>query len=133
MISLTKIQNRLIALEVIFLLGVFLVSRRSTADLDDTLNFLGILCMTFNIATVAAPLAALHEVIKNRSTEYLPLPLCIANLLVTSEWLLYGILVDDFYIKFPNFVALIISVGQILPFFFYPRKRKTSFVVVEKL
>lgn len=37
-------------------------------------------------------------VIRRRATSTLPLPLCIANFLVSSEWFLYGILVKDFYL-----------------------------------
>jgi hypothetical protein len=38
-------------------------------------------------------------VIKDQSCESLPLPLCVANLLVSAQWFLYGILVGDPYIK----------------------------------
>ncbi|VDD87217.1 unnamed protein product [Enterobius vermicularis] len=128
-----KTQDRIVLAEGGFLLAITLFLHQHRVDTNRALNFLGALCVTFNIATVAAPLAALHDVIKIRSTENLPLPMCIANLLVTSEWFLYGIMVNDFFIKLPNAVALVISIGQILPFFLYPRKRKSSFSDVEKL
>ncbi|VDK28706.1 unnamed protein product [Anisakis simplex] len=79
--------------------------RYSSDSTEVILDHLGLVCAAFNVATVAAPLMALGEVIRMRSTENLPLPLCFANLLVTSEWLWYGILVDDFYIKVCVFVV----------------------------
>uniref|UniRef100_A0A914RD89 Sugar transporter SWEET1 n=1 Tax=Parascaris equorum TaxID=6256 RepID=A0A914RD89_PAREQ len=66
------------------------------------------------------------EVIRSKTTKNLPLPLCIATLLVTSEWLLYGFLVEDIFIKFPNAIAVTISIAQIVPFAIYPRKGKIS-------
>jgi len=59
---------------------------------------LGIICMTLNTADFAAPLAGLRVVIRRRATSTLPLPLCIANFMVSSEWFLYGLLVKDFYL-----------------------------------
>ncbi|KAI1732743.1 sugar efflux transporter for intercellular exchange domain-containing protein [Ditylenchus destructor] len=47
---------------------------------------LGIVCMTLNTADFGAPLAGLRVVIRRRATSTLPLPLCIANFLVSSEW-----------------------------------------------
>lgn len=54
--------------------------------------------MTLNTADFAAPLAGLRVVIRRRATSTLPLPLCIANFMVSSEWFLYGLLVKDFYL-----------------------------------
>ncbi|KAJ1348095.1 hypothetical protein KIN20_003322 [Parelaphostrongylus tenuis] len=59
---------------------------------------LGIVCMTLNIADFAAPLAGLRVVIRRGATSTLPLPLCIANFMVSSEWFLYGLLVKDIYL-----------------------------------
>ncbi|VDK88020.1 unnamed protein product [Onchocerca ochengi] len=59
---------------------------------------LGFTCMTFNILNFGAPLAGLKVVLRQRNCETLPLPLCIANLLVSSQWALYGVLISDIYI-----------------------------------
>ena len=39
------------------------------------------------------------DVMKTRSTENLPLPLCVAGLFVSAQRFLYGLLVGDNYIK----------------------------------
>ncbi|GMR44966.1 hypothetical protein PMAYCL1PPCAC_15161 [Pristionchus mayeri] len=83
---------------------------------------LGIICMTLNAADFAAPLAGLKTVIRRRATSTLPLPLCIANFLVSSEWFLYGILVKDFYLITPNGIGCMFATSQIIMFIVLPRK-----------
>uniref|UniRef100_A0AC34G818 Sugar transporter SWEET1 n=1 Tax=Panagrolaimus sp. ES5 TaxID=591445 RepID=A0AC34G818_9BILA len=60
------------------------------------------------------------QVISTKSTESLPFALCVANMVVSVQWLLYGFLINDFYIKMPNIVAVIISAVQLSLFVIYP-------------
>lgn len=83
---------------------------------------LGIVCMTLNTADFGAPLAGLRVVIRRRATSTLPLPLCIANFLVSSEWFLYGLLVHDFYLITPNGIGSLLAVSQLVLFIVLPRK-----------
>jgi solute carrier family 50 protein (sugar transporter) len=61
-------------------------------------HFLGLTSMLFNVINFGAPLAGVRVVLERRNCESLPLPLCTANLLVSSQWTLYGVLVNDIYI-----------------------------------
>ncbi|WKY08422.1 hypothetical protein Q1695_007722 [Nippostrongylus brasiliensis] len=83
---------------------------------------LGIVCMTLNIADFAAPLAGLRVVIRRGATSTLPLPLCIANFMVSSEWFLYGLLVRDVYLITPNGIGSMLALGQLFLFVVLPRK-----------
>lgn len=83
---------------------------------------LGIVCLTLNIGDFAAPLAGLRVVIRRRATSTLPLPLCIANFLVSTEWFIYGLLVWDFYLIFPNGVGSFLAFAQLILFVVLPRK-----------
>uniref|UniRef100_A0A7E4UQB4 Sugar transporter SWEET1 n=1 Tax=Panagrellus redivivus TaxID=6233 RepID=A0A7E4UQB4_PANRE len=83
---------------------------------------LGIVCMTLNTADFGAPLAGLKVVIRRRATSTLPLPLCIANFLVSSEWFIYGLLVKDFYLITPNGIGSVLAVSQLILFIVLPRK-----------
>uniref|UniRef100_A0A914DCD2 Sugar transporter SWEET1 n=1 Tax=Acrobeloides nanus TaxID=290746 RepID=A0A914DCD2_9BILA len=78
--------------------------------------------MTLNAADFGAPLGGINTVIRRRATSTLPLPLCIANFLVSGEWFLYGILVWDFYLIAPNGVGFLLATGQLLLFVVLPRK-----------
>ncbi|VDO38611.1 unnamed protein product [Onchocerca flexuosa] len=84
---------------------------------------LGFTCMTFNILNFGAPLAGLKVVLRQRNCETLPLPLCIANLLVSSQWALYGVLISDIYIIIPNAIGMILAMIQIALFLVFPMKQ----------
>ena len=86
-------------------------------------DHLGLMCLTLNILNLGAPLAGLQDVVRTRSTENLPFPMCLANLLVSAQWFLYGILVADPYIKIPNCVGILLAVIQLSLFVIYPSRR----------
>ena len=83
---------------------------------------LGAVCLCLNVADFAAPLAGLKYVIRKRSTQTLPLPLCIANFMVSTEWFIYGLLVRDPYLILPNGIGSILASGQLIIFLVLPRK-----------
>jgi solute carrier family 50 protein (sugar transporter) len=83
---------------------------------------LGIVCMVLNIADFGAPLAGLRVVIRRRATSTLPLPLCIANFMVSTEWFLYGLLVRDLYLITPNGIGSFLAFCQLILFIVLPRK-----------
>ncbi|KAE9553189.1 hypothetical protein FO519_003585 [Halicephalobus sp. NKZ332] len=83
---------------------------------------LGIICMTLNTADFGAPLAGLKVVIRRRATSTLPLPLCIANFMVSTEWFIYGLLVHDFYLITPNGIGSVLAIAQLILFIVLPRK-----------
>lgn len=115
---------RFVSLEVLFLMGVHYCIHYHGLPAEIVRSRLGLCCVIFNIITVAAPLETLREVLRTRCTETMPLPLCFFTLLVTMEWLLYGILIDDIYIKAPNAIASVIAIAQLLPFLYFPRSKQ---------
>ncbi|CAJ0937591.1 unnamed protein product, partial [Mesorhabditis belari] len=77
-----------------------------------TIKFLLILCLCGTIRRLQAyHFKEKNVVIRRGATSTLPLPLCIANFLVSTEWFLYGFLKMDFYLITPN------GIGSILAFF----------------
>ncbi|KAE9553611.1 hypothetical protein FO519_003156 [Halicephalobus sp. NKZ332] len=113
--------NRLIFLEFFTAIATAWYVR-SSHPMEEKENILGVICMFLNIATIGSPLADLGTVIRNKSTESLPFSLCVMNMGVSVQWLAYGILADDFYMKVPNAVAVVISAIQLSLFFIYPTK-----------
>ncbi|PAV86736.1 hypothetical protein WR25_20947 isoform B [Diploscapter pachys] len=83
---------------------------------------LGIFCLTLNVADFAAPLAGLRVVIRRYATSTLPLPLCIANFMVSTEWFIYGLLLNDFYLIAPNGIGSLLAFIQLILFVVLPRK-----------
>ncbi|KAK6110758.1 Sugar efflux transporter for intercellular exchange family protein [Brugia pahangi] len=106
---------------VIFLISLMLLLVRIYRH--DIFHPLGFTCMTFNILNFGAPLAGLKVVLRQRSCETLPLPMCIANLLVSSQWALYGVLVSDVYIITPNAIGMLLAMIQIALFLIFPMKQ----------
>ncbi|CEF70794.1 Sugar transporter SWEET1 [Strongyloides ratti] len=91
---------------------------------------LGIICVTLNAMDFGAPLAGIHVVLRKRATSTLPLPLCIANFAVSTEWFLYGLLKEDLYIIVPNGIGSFLSTLQIIIFLVLPRKHGREIPIV---
>ena len=80
----------------------------------------GIVATGFCIGFFASPLATLAHVIQSKSTASLPFYMIIANFLGTAQWFLYGIILEDYFIKTPNFLGWCLSVIQLSLFIIYP-------------
>uniref|UniRef100_A0A0R3RQA5 Sugar transporter SWEET n=1 Tax=Elaeophora elaphi TaxID=1147741 RepID=A0A0R3RQA5_9BILA len=106
---------------VIFLISLMLLLVQIFGH--DIFHPLGFTCMTFNILNFGAPLAGLKVVLRQRNCETLPLPMCIANLLVSSQWALYGVFVSDVYIITPNAIGMLLAMIQIALFLIFPMKQ----------
>nr|CDJ90225.1 MtN3 saliva-related transmembrane protein domain containing protein [Haemonchus contortus] len=96
---------------------------------NPNINYLGIACMTFNILNFGAPLAGLGVVLRKRCCDSLPLPMCVTNLLVSSQWFLYGNIVQDKYIMAPNGIGMALAVFQLSLFLIFPRKENGKSMV----
>jgi len=83
---------------------------------------LGVVCLILNVSDFAAPLAGLKVVIRRRATSTLPMPLCIANFMVSTEWFIYGLLVKDLYLILPNGIGSFLAFCQLILFVVLPRK-----------
>ncbi|PAV86742.1 hypothetical protein WR25_20948 [Diploscapter pachys] len=93
-------------------------------NISPNIDHLGFICMMFNIINFGAPLAGLGVVLRTKNTSSLPLPMCIANLLVSSQWFLYGNFIKDPYIMAPNGVGIMLAVLQLSLFIVYPMREQ---------
>lgn len=100
-----------------------LVEIYSCIDLKSciTKDVLGLFSMFFNVVNFGAPLAGIAHVIKHKCCDTLPLPLCTANLLVSSQWCAFGVLKNDIYIIIPNAAGIVLALIQMSLFLIYPR------------
>ncbi|KAK6752020.1 hypothetical protein RB195_003440 [Necator americanus] len=110
---------------VLSMIGAMIV----LVEYNANLNYLGLVCMTFNIMNFGSPLAGLGVVLRKRCCDTLPLPMCVANLLVSSQWFLYGNIVRDTYIMVPNGIGMALAVLQLSLFLIFPRKENGKSVV----
>ncbi|XP_020288191.1 sugar transporter SWEET1 [Pseudomyrmex gracilis] len=84
----------------------------------------GIVVTVLLLLLIASPLAHLREVIRTKSTEILPFPLIFMGTLVSFQWLLYGVIIDNSFLIFQNAVGFILSVSQLSLFAIFPSKRE---------
>jgi len=116
--------NRLFLFELIFCVFTIWFVRYSHFTKEEKGNVLGLICMVLNVASISAPLMDVSQVMRTQSTESLPFLLCLGNMICSLQWLIYGILVDDFYIKVPNSIAVLISAVQLSLFVIYPANHR---------
>ncbi|XP_050531037.1 sugar transporter SWEET1-like isoform X2 [Daktulosphaira vitifoliae] len=89
---------------------------------ENALHRVGLACCIMTMLFFAAPLSNLVHVIRVRNSESLPLPLIIMTFLVSTQWLVYGKMLRDKFIMYPNAVGCALSAIQLILFIVYPRK-----------
>ncbi|KAJ9464845.1 Sugar transporter SWEET1 [Diplonema papillatum] len=67
-------------------------------------------------AMFGGPLAVVHKVWIEQSTASLPFPMAVATTLNCFAWLLYGLVIADFYVYAPNVLGLVSGILQLLLF-----------------
>ncbi|KYQ55392.1 RAG1-activating protein 1 like protein [Trachymyrmex zeteki] len=68
-------------------------------------------------------LEAAKNVIKTKNTEILPFPLIFMGTLVSFQWLLYGLIIDNVFIIFQNAIGFMLSISQLSLFVIFPSKK----------
>ncbi|CAL9751091.1 unnamed protein product [Musa acuminata subsp. burmannicoides] len=73
----------------------------------------GVLCVIFGAGMYAAPLAAMRQVIRTRSVEFMPLPLSLASFVNGLCWTTYATIRFDLFITIPNGLGVAFAVAQL--------------------
>ncbi|XP_063227932.1 sugar transporter SWEET1-like isoform X2 [Bacillus rossius redtenbacheri] len=89
------------------------------ADETAAKQMLGLLCCFTTIVFFAAPLTVLAHVIRVKNAESLPYSLILANFLVSLQWFLYGVIINDTYIQVTNALGTFLSASQLSLFVIY--------------
>lgn len=84
----------------------------------------GLIVTSLLLLLIASPLVHLAEVIKTKSTDILPFPIILMGTIVTSLWLLYGLIINNVFVIFQNSVGCVLSAMQLSLFVIYPSKSK---------
>lgn len=116
----TKDILALIGKAVVFV-GIFL--GYTQVEHPENLEFrFGIIITILFLLLVASPLVHLKKIIETKDTTILPFPLIFMGTLVSFQWLLYGIIIDNIFVVFQNVVALMLSMCQMSLFIIFPSK-----------
>lgn len=81
------------------LLVAVLVKLHRMGDGAQAHAFLGYTCMAVAVLFFAAPFATLLQVIRSKSTDSLPYHLIVSTFLVSLQWVLYGLVLQDPFIQ----------------------------------
>jgi len=117
----TKDVLKLIYKTTIFVV-IFLVYAQMEHPTTVEFRF-GIVITVLFLLLIAAPLVHLRDVIKTKNVEILPFPLIFMGTLVSFQWLLYGIIIDNGFIIFQNAVGFTLSIIQLSLFVIFPSKK----------
>ncbi|KAK9501833.1 hypothetical protein O3M35_012488 [Rhynocoris fuscipes] len=82
----------------------------------------GIIVTVMMLSLIGAPLLNLKEIIRSKDTSALPFPLILSGSVVTSLWLLYGIIIENVFIQIQNVVGFTLCFTQLVLCFMYPGK-----------
>ncbi|XP_024870353.1 sugar transporter SWEET1 [Temnothorax curvispinosus] len=112
-------------LKLTYKVTIFVVIFLVYAQIEDPTKVeyrFGIVITVLLLLLIAAPLVHLKKVIQTKNTEILPFPLIFMGTLVSFQWLLYGIIIDNVFVIFQNAVGLTLSVAQLSLFVIFPSK-----------
>src|SRR6218665_439359 len=111
---------------LIILLSLLSMTHFYTFVSSDPSALIGLAASASSLMFCASPLASVRQVFASRSTENLPFPLIVSSFMVSMLWLLYGTLIQNSFVQFPNACGALISGLQISLFFIFPSKSKTQ-------
>ncbi|KAL2339792.1 hypothetical protein Fmac_007732 [Flemingia macrophylla] len=94
------------------------------------LSVLGILCCGLTIIMYASPLLAMKTVIQTKSVECMPFLLSFFMFLNAGVWVVYSVLVKDFYIGIPNLIGVILGSTQLTIYAVYKNKEESTEVTM---
>ncbi|OAE28759.1 hypothetical protein AXG93_2446s1010 [Marchantia polymorpha subsp. ruderalis] len=104
-LMITAIVIFFVAVLLINLLGIHRHSKRQTV--------VGILCVIIGTSMYVSPLTIMKTVITTKSTEFMPLPLSVFNLLNGIIWTTYALIGHDLYITIPNALGVFFALCQL--------------------
>ncbi|XP_076625766.1 sugar transporter SWEET1 isoform X2 [Colletes latitarsis] len=90
------------------------------------INIFGCLTNTMYMAVYYYFTPNTGEIVKTKNTDILPFPLILMGTLVSFQWLLYGVIIDNGFVIFQNAVGFFLSVVQLSMFAIFPSKSKAN-------
>ena len=93
---------------------------------DYETHYCGIVCCGMSILFYGSPLINLVHIIKTKSTSTLPFPIIIGNFFNTGLWWLYGIIIQDNFVKVPYCLGFILGFIQLSLFVIFPSTGRSA-------
>ena len=106
---------------LILITGTWALYRALTIIIDDD-RIVGKICIAISCVIFVSPIQILYKVIKDKNYILIPINNCYLIVLYGICWVVYGIFITDFYIVFPNSIAIILSLVQIVVYLNFKKK-----------
>ena len=106
---------------LILITGTWAVYRALTIIIDDD-RIVGKICIGTSIVVFLTPIQILYRVIKEKNYILIPFyPACI-YLFASIAWVVYGVMITDFYVVCPHVMGIVLSLVQIVVYLNFRRK-----------
>ena len=106
---------------LIIITGTWAVYRALTIIIDDD-RIVGKICIGTTLVVFLTPIQTLYKVIKEKNYILIPFYSSIVYLFASIVWVVYGVMISEFYIVCPNTAGIIISLIQIFIYLNFKRK-----------
>nr|XP_017256478.1 PREDICTED: bidirectional sugar transporter SWEET16-like [Daucus carota subsp. sativus] len=107
-----------ILVDILFF-GVVIAVTMAAFHEESRRTFVGILCASFTVIMYASPLTVVRTVIQTKTAEYMPVFLIFTLWLNGVIWMVFALLLSDFFILVPNAVGILLGTIQLLVYFVY--------------
>jgi solute carrier family 50 protein (sugar transporter) len=117
-------QNQKRKVELSFILGYFYILLYviliNYVPLSiDTKNYIVNYSLLFNIFYFISPLSSILSIIESKSTKMLYLPFTIINMIASSLWLIYGIMLNNYFLISIYSLGIVTSFTETILYFHY--------------
>jgi hypothetical protein len=72
-------------------------------------TMVAVIAIVFNIMLLGSPLQSISEALKNLDASRVPIMMSIVGLFCSITWGLYGVMIDDYFVAFPNGVGVLLA------------------------
>jgi solute carrier family 50 protein (sugar transporter) len=109
---------------LILISGTWAVYRALTIIIDDD-RTVGKICFGTTAVMYITPIQIIYKVLKEKHYKLIPLYPAWVYLFASIAWVVYGFLINDFYLICPNSAGIILSLIQIAIYLNYKKKYPT--------
>ena len=106
---------------LILITGTWALYRALTIIIDDD-RIVGKICIGTSCIVFLSPIQIIYKVIKEKNYILIPIYNCYMIFLYAICWVVYGIFITDFYVVFPNSIANVLALIEIIIYLNYKRK-----------
>lgn len=114
-------ENRWKVIRIYMAVLIVLALTVIAAVVVKSLLFIGVVATVANCVMFAAPLAVMQQVIQTKSVRYMPFLLSFSSFLCATVWLIWALIVRDYFVLIPNALGTFFGLIQLILYGIYWR------------